>query len=460
MSEQCVRTPTSETADEQRPPQERADLSMSNVRKEILILGAICGLFGGGAEDARAAGFLLQEQSARGIGRAFAGQAAVAEDASTIFYNPAGMTELAARPQAQLGVRVIAPDARIENRGSTLSIGPVAGLPVTGSDDQGFDPQFTGDVYLAQPLMNGSLWAGLAVTTPFGLRNEYKPDFFGRYDSLKTDLSTIDVAPSVAYRVADWLSIGAGVDIQRADAKLINAIPNPLAPGGPSPATDGRLTAEGGDWNAGFNLGLLVKPARDWRLGFSYRSAITHTLSGHVTTEFAGTTTRQDVSGDLDLPDIANFGAAWDVTPKLTLLAQFNYYGWSRFKELRLRLADGSQLVTPENYRDTFGGSIGAKYKLTDRWSVRTGVQYDQTPTRDGFRSTRVPDSNRYWTALGVSYEITGGIGLDVSYAHLFTRDASISSTTAFPALGTTVTTQGVAQDSADVVGVDLRLTF
>jgi long-chain fatty acid transport protein len=458
MSERLVRTPTSWLADEQRQSQERAGLSTSNARKGVFILGAVCGLLGVG--DARAGGFLLQEQSARGIGRAFAGQAAVAEDASTLFYNSAGMTELTARPQAQLGVRLIAPDARIEDRGSTLSVGPFAGLPLTGSNDQGFDPQFTGDIYLAQPLMNGSLWVGLAVTTPFGLRNEYRPDFFGRYDSLKTELATIDVAPSVAYRIADWVSIGAGIDIQRADAKLVNAIPNPLAPGGPSPATDGRLTAEGGDWDVGFNLGLLVKPAKNWRLGFSYRSAITHTLSGQVTTEFGGLVTRQDVSGDLDLPDIASFGAAWDVTPKLTLLAQFNYYGWSRFDELRLRVAGGGEIATTENYRDTFGGSFGAQYRLTDRWSVRTGVQYDQTPTRDGFRSTRVPDSNRYWTALGLSYEITSGIGVDVSYAHLFTRDASIDRTTAFPALGTTATTRGVTKDSADVVGVDLRLTF
>ncbi|HEY0525145.1 MAG TPA: outer membrane protein transport protein [Stellaceae bacterium] len=434
-------------------------MSTRNVRKEIVILGAVCGLLGA-AGSARAASFLLQEQSARGIGSAFAGQAAVAEDASTIFYNPAGMTELVAKPQAQLGVRVLAPDARIENRGSSLSVGPFSGLPLTGSDDQGFDPQFTGDVYVAQPLMNGALWFGLAVTTPFGLRNEYRPDFFGRYDSLKTDLATIDVAPSVAYRVADWLSVGAGVDIQRADATLANALPNPLAPGGPSPATDGRLTAEGGDWSAGFNIGLLVKPVKNLRLGFSYRSAITHTLSGQVTTEFAGAVTRQDVSGDLDLPDIANFGAAWDVTPRLTLLAQLNYYGWSRFKELRLHVAGGSDIAIAENYRDTFGGSIGARYKLTDRWSVRTGFQYDETPTRDDFRSTSVPDSNRYWTALGVSYEITSGIGVDLSYAHLFTRDASINHTTAFPALGTTAVTQGVTHDSADVVGVDLRLTF
>jgi long-chain fatty acid transport protein len=430
---------------------------MKQHRIKILV-GAFCALLG--LREAHAAAFLLQEQSAKGIGRAFAGQTATAEDASTIFYNPAGMTELAAKPHAQLGVRVIAPDARIADRGSTASIGPFSGLPVTGSEDQGFDPQFTGDVYLAQPLMNGSLWVGLAVTTPFGLRNEYKPDFFARYDSLKTDLSTIDVAPSVAYRVADWLSIGGGIDIQRADAKLVNAIPNPLAPGGPSPATDGRLTAEGGDWDVGFNLGLLVKPASGWRLGFSYRSAITHSVSGHVTTEFAGVTTRQDMSSDLDLPDIASFGAAWDVTSRLTLLAQLNYYGWSRFNELRLRLADGSQIATTENYRDTFGGSVGAQYRLTDRWSVRTGFQYDQTPTRDGFRSTRVPDSNRYWTALGVSYEITSSIGIDLSYAHLFTRDASIDRTNAFPALATTVGTHGVARDNADVVGIDLRLTF
>ena len=160
------------------------------------------------------------------MGRAFAGKSAMSEDASTIFFNPAGMTRLQG-PEATAGVHLLLPRADMENRGSTSTDRrhrPVT-QPIGGGDGGNpYDPTPVPNAYFAYPLMNRDLWVGLGVSAPFGLANKYNADWFGRYNSIETELLTLNIAPSVAYKVLDWVSIGGGIDIQYADAKLTNAI--------------------------------------------------------------------------------------------------------------------------------------------------------------------------------------------------------------------------------------------
>ena len=412
------------------------------------------------ANDARGAGFFLQEQSAIASGRAFAGGAAAAGDASTIFYNPAGMTELHGI-QGEASIYVIAPQAHVVDRGSSVTVGPGPATPAGGArEDQAFNPQAMGSVFLAAPA-GDDLWLGLGVTVPFGLRDHYQLNYFGRYDSTKTELQTIDVAPSVAYAITRRFSIGAGVDIQRADAKLQNALPNPFTPGGPNPATDGLLDAAGGDWSLGFNAGILLKPVDDLRLGLSYRSEIDHDLKGRATTQIPGLlASSQGVTGSFSLPDILAIGVAYDVLPSVTVLGQANYYGWRRFKEVRLTFADGTQQIIPQNYRNSVGFSVGAEWRVTESWTLRSGVEWDQTPTPSDNRSTSVPDSDRTWLAFGLSYEFSERIGIDFSYAHDFSNSAPINRTTNFSSLLTTANTRGRTTDSSDVVGLSMRVRY
>jgi long-chain fatty acid transport protein len=309
------------------------------------------------------------------------------------------------------------------------------------------------------------LWFGLGVTTPFGLKDHYALDYFGRYDATQTELRTIDVAPSVAYKVAPWLSLGAGLDVQRADGKLQNALPNPLAAGGPSPASDGLFEASGGDWGVGFNLGLLLQPTDRLRLGFSYRSGIDHTLRGNSSTELPGVlSSSQAVAASLKLPDVASLGAAFDVTSTLTLLAQADYYGWSRFQNIRLSFADGTQQIISENYHNTVGFSLGAEWKIASPWTLRGGVEFDPTPSPGANRSTAIPDSNRTWLAFGVSYEVTPQIGIDMSFAHDFSAPAQINRSNVFYANSalpaTTVSTKGTTENSSNVVGLAMRVRY
>lgn len=410
--------------------------------------------------EAHSAAFMLQEQSARASGKAYAGEAASPEDASTIFYNPAGMTELK-RPEVQVGAYVMAPNAEIKNRGSNVS---VLGNPATsfvGKDDQGFDPQAFGNLYLAAPASQG-LWLGLGVTVPFGLATHYDSDWFGRYDTTRANVRAIDIAPSIAYAIHPKISIGGGVDVQYFDGKLVNALPNPFDPSGaPTPATDGRLALEGSDWSVGYNVGVLVKPVDKVRVGLTYRSAITHKLEGDATTTFLGATTVQAFSTDIKLPDTTQLGVAYDLTPTVTLYGQVNYYGWSRFKELRFKFADGTEATVPENFRDSWGASIGAAARVAPGWTVRGGLAYDQSPTRDNeSRSTAIPDVDRVWVALGASYDFNESLTLDISYEHMFENSGTINRTNSFPTLATTVQTRGETETSSDVLGITLRMKF
>jgi long-chain fatty acid transport protein len=409
--------------------------------------------------EAHSGAFMLHEQSPAASGRSYAGSAAIADDASTIFYNPAGMTELK-RAEAQIGSNLIMPRAEISNRGSTASVFFGAPAPFTGTSDQGFDPQLSGHMYLAAPAAE-SLWLGLGVTVPYALANHYDNDFFGRYDSTRASLRAVDVAPSVAYRVLPQVSIGGGIDIQYMDAKLVNAIPNPFDPSGsPTPATDGLFSVEGSDWSLGYNVGALFKPMDNVRVGMTYRSSITHKIEGDATTEFAGSKSVQDFSTKVKLPDTIALGVAYDVTPTVTLLGQVGYYGWSSFKEVRLRLEDGTQPTTTENFRDTWSLSLGTQWAVARGWKLRGGMLYDQTPTRDQYRSTIIPDVDRLWASVGATYEISDSMALDFSYQHMFAKEGPINRTNSFPALATTVQTTGTTETSADILGLTLRMQF
>ncbi len=155
---------------------------------------------------------------------------------------------------------------------------------------------------------------------------------------------------------------------------------------------------------------------------------------------------------------------AHELTPKLPLLGHVAWFGWERFNELRIKFADGSpDQVRPENYDNSWAVSLGAEYQLTETWTLRSGFQYDETPTVDGFRDTGVPDGDRYWVAFGATYKLSDRFEFDLSYAHLFVGDGEIDLTRTFFAstgLDTTVNVKGTSNNSADFIAVQVRMRF
>lgn len=383
-----------------------------------------------------AAGFYIQEQSVSGLGRAFAGEAAIASDASTIYFNPAGMTYLQA-PEFQVAVHVLVPNARVNDDGSTAST-PFGGAnqPIGGSNGGNpYDPTPVPNLFYARPL-NERTWFGFGITAPFGLANDYSDDFFARYDSTETSLKVIDLQPSIAHRLNDRVSIGGGVNIQYADATLKNAV---VDPAGASTATDGEFAIEGDSWDYGFNIGLLVDLDVDTRLGIHYRQGITHTLEGKARTRYptnvpvvGGTTFTEGGEARLNLPDMVSVGLSHRLSERWTGLAQYTWFKWSNFDEIAVKLDTSNDVAVEQNYRDTWALALGAEYMLDERWTLRGGIQYDRTPTRDGFRTTRTPDGDRTWFSAGASYQRDNRLGFDLAYTYIHVSRESLDLTRSF----------------------------
>ena len=401
---------------------------------------------------ANAAGFFIQEQSVSAGGSAYAGAASNTKDASTIFFNPAGMTALDGA-QANLGVQLLIPNGELTDTGSTF-----LGAPVTGGDGGNpYDPTPVPSAYIASPV-NGvdGLWIGLGVTAPFGLANKYDSDYFGRYDSIKTDLLTTDIQPSIAYEINDRISVGAGLSIQRADAELTNAIF--LGAG-----TPGISRLEGDDWGYGYTLGAQVKLLPTTTLGLNYRSSVHYDLDGRIEIEDApapGSFTTVDAKASLVTPDIASVGLSHMLNDRWTIMGQANWYGWNNFNDISALPDAGSGFPTPapvvQNYQTTWAFSAGAEYMYSPEWTFRGGIQYDKTPTTDEFRTTRTPDGDRTWFSAGATYKINEQFSVDglLTYIHIADQEIDLVRN------GGAATVSADTEGDVGIVGLGLNYKF
>ncbi|MDI1228991.1 MAG: outer membrane protein transport protein [bacterium] len=424
------------------------------------------------AGRAEAAGFYLQEQSVSQQGSAFAGAVANPEDASTVFFNPAGMTQLSG-PMISGGAAVLVPTTEIANTGSTA--GPTAGAaaPYAGSPGGNpFDPTPVPSFYGVLPLEGGKVWLGLGVSSPFGLANDYGDTWFGRYDSTKSELLSINVSPVIAYKFNDKLSIGGGPNIQYVNARLENALPCPtLICGGAAftPGTDGLSTLKGDSYGFGLNVGALYEINERTQVGVHYRSKMDQTVDGEVDISgllgpLAGQNGVRFAEAELKQPDTASIGFAHKYDDRLTILGSANWFGWSNFDEIRVEFdAGGPDSVTPEEFDDSFSLALGAKWKQDEKWTFRGGVQYDQTPTTLPDRSTRTPDGDRYWLSLGATYAVNEKLSLDFAASHLFITDGDITLTKRFYAgspVDTTVNVNGRAESSVEIFSLQANWKF
>jgi long-chain fatty acid transport protein len=387
---------------------------------------------------AHAAGFALIEQNASGLGNAYAGQAAVAADASTIFFNPAGMTLLPDRQVVMAG-HLIAPNAEF------------SGISTVGGGDGGDAGSlaFVPNGYFAFRL-TPDVHLGIGMNAPFGLATEYDNGWAGRTQALKSELKTININPSIAWKASDVLSLGAGLSIQYAEATLTNIA------GGAGP-----VAVKGDDYGWGFNLGALWQVTPATRLGLAYRSEVDYTLEGNVVfSNFPASTTNGAVTAAATLPDSASLSLFHRVNDRFDLLADVTWTGWSDFKELRILRSSGALLsLTEENWDDSYRYSIGLNYRVNSQWMARGGVAYDETPVSDTFRTARIPDQSRTWLAFGLQYKLSGKSLIDVGYAHLFVKDARINKTEPAPGIGN-VTLTGTYEGSVDILSAQLTHSF
>jgi long-chain fatty acid transport protein len=366
---------------------------------------------------AQAAGFALIEQSASGMGNAFAGGGAVAEDASTIYFNPAGMTYIQGT-QIVGAIHLIKPSAEFNGTVGASTGGKGGG---TGGDagDLAFAPNF----YYKRDLTD-TFKFGLGVNAPFGLKTEYDPAWMGRFQAIKSEVKTININPAIAFKANDQLSIGMGVSAMWAQAELTSAV---------NTAGDPLVKIKGDDWGFGFNLGAIYQATADTRVSIAYRSKVNQTLEGTSQSTFKsldGIPSRMlntDVTARVTLPETFSVSAFSNVNDKIDLMGDVTWTRWSQFKELNVIRANGTTLSgTNESWSNTMRYSIGANYHYSDDLKLRAGLAYDEEAISDQFRTARIPGNDRKWVSLGANWKISPNSFVDLGYAHLFISDASI----------------------------------
>ncbi|MCC6534612.1 MAG: outer membrane protein transport protein [Burkholderiales bacterium] len=387
--------------------------------KRTLIGIAVGAILGSAAGAAFAGAFGIGTQSGSGTGNAFAGGAAAAEDASVVWSNPAAMSMLPQGRHVQAAAHLLRPSFKFQNQGSSAALGTAVG-------GDGGDWALVPNGYFATSLGN-NLSFGIGVNAPFGLKTDYDAGWIGRFIGLKSEIKSVNINPSLSFKVSPSVSIGAGVSVQYLDAELTNAANPPLG--------SANLSAD--DIGYGFNLGIAVQATPSTRIGLAYRSSIKYELDG--TASFSGLpAANASVKADLRVPDSVSISVFSAVTPQLDLMADVTWTGWSSIKAIRPICqqvsaacpAVGAALpggTLPTNWKDTWRIGIGANYKPSAALKLRMGVAYDPTPTNDTDRTARLPDEDRVWLALGLQYAVSKSGKLDIAYAHEFIRDAKVN---------------------------------
>ena len=408
------------------------------------------------------AGFAIIEQSVTGLGRAFAGSAAVAEDASTIFFNPAGLTYLS-NSELAAGLNLIRPKSDFSNRGSNAPA--LGGALLSGDGDDAGELGIVPNLYYAHRL-NDSMVAGIGVNAPFGLVTDYSDSWVGRYHGIRSDLKTININPSFAFKANEKLSLGAGISLQYIDLQLTQAVDFgticasvPLAACAGPQSNDGKVNLEADDWSWGYNLGVIFQATEATRLALAYRSKISHTLTGNgtITQVSTGTIVADgNIDGQVALPESASFAIHHQINDKWAVMGDASWTRWSRFKELAIN-SDGTlpSSSKPENWENTMRYGLGLSYDHNDKWAFRAGVAYDETPISDEFRTPRIPGEDRTWVAVGATYKYSEHITVDAGYTHIFVSDPKINDV---DANGYTLT--GEYDASVDILGVQMRWLF
>ena len=351
-------------------------------------------------------GFQLAERSTRGMGRAFSGEAAIADDASVIASNPAGMI-LLDNKSFSMGVTYIKPNTDVKGKVSHAE----------SVNDNNIVPEVFVPYFYYSQKFSEKIVFGFGAFTAYGLKTNYSDIFADRSITNFTALETINFNPSVAYRINEKWSIGTGFNVLYAKGKITgNAVPS---------ITQNNFSFKGNDWGYGYNLGVLYEFNNETRFGLHFRSKIDTAFSGdYIGSASGGTTISEKVQ--LEIPATLEFSVLYELSDQWYLHGDIIWTDWSSFK--KLTTSSPTEINNTENWKDTVRLSIGTTYKHNEKLIVRGGFAYDDSPIRSAkLRTLRLPDNDRYWLSIGASYQVYRTYHLDLAYTHIFINEANIS---------------------------------
>lgn len=399
-----------------------------------------------------ASGFALNEQSISSMGTGFAGRSSSAEDASTVFGNPAGMSRLK-REQFTVGGAAVIAKTDISGPGSNLGgetdgdMVPVVGVPMG---------------YYVKPIDDH--WSvGFGVYVPFGLVTDYGSDDAARYWGKKSHVQVVTFQPTVSYAFNDKVSIGFGPTINRIEGELGSNLINPFTPG----RNDGEVKIKGDDTAVGYNIGILVQATDRTRVGLTYHSMVDYKLEGktRVSTPLIGpfNGNKFDATLKIKTPESVDLSVTHELDDQWTLYAGSTWTRWSRLENITVQndvpapLAGSAfQTITEEqNWHDTWAHAIGASYKVNKEWVLRTGFTVDQSPTNNQDRSPRIPTGDRRIFSLGAGWSPNDDMTIDVAYSYLWEEDVKVNLASA-----TKGSYRAKYENSAHGIGASLTYRF
>ncbi len=407
-----------------------------------------------------AGGFSLNEQSASQMGVANAGAAANPENATTVLFNPAGMSQLSGT-NISFGAAVLDIDA--EAKTSSINATGAIGQPVDGGNYRNggdiADPAVLPNFYMAHEI-NDSIDVGFGIHAPYGLAADYEDDFAGRFFADKTELTAIAFTPSVAVNNGQGLSMGLGLNIIYAEGRLSrnqdlsgaiyratltqtndSQLATQAALGAPEPYAD----VEGDDIGVTFRVGFLYEMSDRTQFGLTAQTGTELNLKGDMeVTGLPGapytpvTSATEKVEVPLEIPESISFGARHQLTDDVTLLAGATYARWSRFEELDIVSREGtsgnvSQILgalgggipdpinhVTEKWENTWQFNVGGIWQATPAWAFKAGYAFDESPVNDKFVTARIPSQDRHWLTLGTQWkDVSNGWTVDVAVGTL-----------------------------------------
>ena len=449
----------------------------SNIARITALAVGIAGALAWGQADAAA--FQLKENSAKGLGRAYAGSTSAWGDASVVATNPASMRLLSGR-QFQADVSAIAFSAELQD-GYSAKYPTGAAIGGGNGGDAGVIAPVPASYFHLPFGENDNMHFGMSLTAPFGFKTEYDRTWAGRYHGVKTDLKAVDLSAAFSYDVNPYVSFGVGVFVEHLAIELSNAVDFGAiaysATNGASAAlglypgsADGFATIKGKNNAWGYVLGATFSVTEDTNIALSYRSKVDHEINdGKATFDVPGnvaTVLQTQARGifvniggkaELTLPASATLSVTHRVNDRWTVMGDVSRTAWApSFDQVVVDFASNQ----PDNvlvfaYDDTTFASIGAEYKLSDTVTLRGGVAYDQTPTTDEHRDVRVPDVSRRWLSFGLGWTPSEKTEFNLGYTHLFTNEPAIDITSA-----TRSTLKGRYDVRGDVLGASINYKF